>query len=405
MNEKIIKDIHSSIKNLEKILDSKNHLQRNVNSDEFPLVAHALKSIGSWPISEDYTNYRVDYSPIKNFLVESGFNLVYESNILSYEKKMLPRLKIFEKNKVFVQLEYYSKRDELIEILTGEKEEKIEGSSNVIVLYPPKTSSFYDEALHMSLREKIIELIIPPKEDLPSIDMICHEQGDFYLREFYLDKEYTLIDPDLHYGEGFTDFNQKLLKAIDERSKGLVLFHGTPGTGKTYYIRHLISQLLKIKKNIIYFPPSMVDMMTSPEILDFLANEIEDMKMKGKKCVILLEDAEPLLESRKNGGRTSGITNLLNLTDGLLNDMLSIQVIATFNTDLKNIDEALLRPERLIARKEFSSLDSDQSFKLAEKLNVVLTEKRDYTLAEIYSKMTENEPIIHGTKVEKKLGF
>jgi hypothetical protein len=117
-----------------------------------------------------------------------------------------------------------------------------------------------------------------------------------------------------------------------------------------------------------------------------------------------LEDAEPLLVSRKVDGRSNGITNLLNVTDGLLNDMLSIQVIATFNTDLGNIDEALLRPERLIARKEFKKLAVEDAKTLGDKLGVEIS--KSSTLAEIYSKNHANEILVHEYESDrKKMGF
>jgi ATP-dependent 26S proteasome regulatory subunit len=86
----------------------------------------------------------------------------------------------------------------------------------------------------------------------------------------------------------------------------------------------------------------------------------------------------------------------LNLTDGLLNDILNIQIIATFNTKLSNIDKALLRPERLIARKEFSELSIERGKILAEKININpdLINK-ELTLADIYAFKNESKPITH----------
>lgn len=67
---------------------------------------------------------------------------------------------------------------------------------------------------------------------------------------------------------------------------------------------------------------------------------------------IVIEDAEDLLVSRDTN-HNSGISMLLNLTDGLLGQSLGIQVICTFNTHVSNIDRALLRKGRLIALYEF----------------------------------------------------
>jgi len=184
----------------------------------------------------------------------------------------------------------------------------------------------------------------------------------------------------------------------------LVLFHGDPGTGKTFYIRSLIGDLVQLGRSVIYLPPNMVDHMINPEMMSFISSTVLQQAENGKTCVLLLEDAEPLLISRKMDGRSNGITNLLNVTDGLLNDMLSIQVIATFNTDLSNIDDALLRPERLIARKEFKKLGLEDAKALGEKLGIEIT--KPSTLAEIYSKNHANEILVHEYQADhKKIGF
>jgi hypothetical protein len=83
-----------------------------------------------------------------------------------------------------------------------------------------------------------------------------------------------------------------------------------------------------------------------------------------------------------------------------------MQVIATFNTDLSNIDEALLRPERLIARKEFKKLKKPDAQKLADRLNLGKIIEKDSTLAEIYSQSKLNEILIHEYNTEeKRIGF
>jgi ATP-dependent 26S proteasome regulatory subunit len=141
----------------------------------------------------------------------------------------------------------------------------------------------------------------------------------------------------------------------------------------------------------------MVESVTDPSFFNFITNWTME---NGRNSILLIEDAEPLLSSREST-RNMGITNLLNLTDGILNDILSIQIIATFNTSLNDLDKALLRPERLIAHKEFTKLSKDNAKKLAEIIKVdpsLIT--KDITLAELYSIKNNNEVLIHG--IDKK---
>jgi hypothetical protein len=146
----------------------------------------------------------------------------------------------------------------------------------------------------------------------------------------------------------------------------------------------------------------MVDSITDPSFFNFITDWTMD---NGKRTILLIEDAEPLLASRNNN-RNLGITNLLNLTDGILNDILSIQIIATFNTDLGELDDALLRPERLIARKEFTNLTIEQSKSVAEKLKLdTKIINKEMSLAELYSMKKNKEIMNHGIKHEKQMGF
>ena len=61
--------------------------------------------------------------------------------------------------------------------------------------------------------------------------------------------------------------------------------------------------------------------------------------MDNSDAILILEDAESALQKRD--GRSGAVSNILNLTDGLLSDCLNISIVATFNTETKNIDEAL----------------------------------------------------------------
>ena len=277
---------------------------------------------------------------------------------------------------------------------------------NMNLLCPPKNSKYFSEELEEVITEIAKACHVKRNTSTPCIGMICKEEG-FYVKDFYITKDYTINNGDLHYGHGFDDFHHKLLKKFSIDSKGLVLFHGEPGTGKTFYIRSLIKDLIAIGKFVIYFPPSMIQEMVSPDIMTFLASLVMGKAEEGKSCVLLLEDAEPLLMTREKDGRTAGISNLLNVTDGLLNDMLSIQVIATFNTELKHIDNALLRPERLIARKEFKKLSAQDALKLYSSLGISTNVESSMSLAEIYSSSKNNDILVHEYEntIKTKIGF
>lgn len=208
------------------------------------------------------------------------------------------------------------------------------------------------------------------------------------------------FDLDLHYGDGFAKYHELNLKRIKEQNKGIILLHGTPGTGKSFYIRRLIKDLAGSKKNILYFPNNMVDLLGTPMFNNFLIDWAEDKyDQEGSKrygILLVIEDAERVLLKRENNPYgADGVSNILNSTDGLLNDFLNIQVLATFNSDIKAIDEAILRKKRALSIKEFGKLPKDQAQRLIDFLKINHTTNEDMALADIYSlKQDEDDKIL-----------
>lgn len=274
-----------------------------------------------------------------------------------------------------------------------------------LCLIPNQDSEYYNPNIIDTLIKIFKRNSIQFKKQRVSIGLVSvDDNGELYVDNFYLDDKIdTMVFPDEHYGEGFEDFYLKLLSKLKSETKGLVLLHGEPGTGKTFFVRQLLKELTKSDKNILYFSPVMVDSITDPTFINFISNWAIKNDKKG---IILIEDAEPLLESRDTV-RNNGVTNILNMTDGLLNDVLGIQIICTFNTPLSNIDSALLREERLIARKEFKKLNYEQAVNLANKLGIPLDGiKDDMTLAQIYALKGDNSIILHDVAdKKKKIGF
>jgi len=247
------------------------------------------------------------------------------------------------------------------------------------------------------------------KNNDAEVSIIVINQGDYDIRSFSLsDANTSFNSPDLHYGDGFEEFHNSLLQRIDDESKGLILFHGEPGTGKTQYIRHLLKELCGANKAVLYSPPAVSASLAEPQMINFISDWIME---ESRDCVLLIEDAEPLLESRSGGvdGRSTGISNLLNITDGILNDILGLMVIATFNIEISKIDPALLRPGRLIARKEFKRLDELQTENLANALGIVKPNielgKYPITLAEFYNNRKAKNILTHDWKKEERVSI
>jgi SpoVK/Ycf46/Vps4 family AAA+-type ATPase len=198
------------------------------------------------------------------------------------------------------------------------------------------------------------------------------------------------------YGTDFLPVHKKIVTSLNTpKSKGIVLLHGEPGTGKSHYLRHL-STLIKDKK-VMWLPQTAADGLCNPEFITFL--------MDNMNSVLVIEDAERVIKDREgHDGSANAVANLLNMTDGILSDCLHIQVVATFNTDIKNIDEALLRKGRLIVDYEFKKLSVDDTNKLFNYLNIDHKSEEGMTLADIYN-FNEVDLSNNKQKKKKKIGY
>lgn len=269
------------------------------------------------------------------------------------------------------------------------------------LLCPSRASGKRDTYFESELRDYIDRCSLQKKPDKPFINIIEVRGNSFALEEYAVDNNFEIRDLDVNYGYGFEKFHNELMQRFHSSTKGLVLFHGEPGTGKTFYIRHLLRKMVDARKTVIYMPPNMVDHLIEPGFMTFLSNEIKEHASDGQFCVLLIEDAEPLLAKRQEGVRIQGVTNLLNMTDGILNDMLNLQIICTFNVDLTKLDSALLRPGRLIARKEFKPLSELDANLLAQRLGIKHHFTAPATLGEIYAMAKNKNTLIHDVEPDK----
>lgn len=250
---------------------------------------------------------------------------------------------------------------------------------------------YYNE----NTKDQIIKLLPLLNNAIPHVDI----PDSFYTigvstYGYALQKQNTTVtelDIPLHYGDDFVPVYNDMIDALINKTHGLVLLHGTPGTAKTTLIRHLITRLCN-KKKIIYVPSYMIEQLASPEFITFI--------QKHKNSILILEDAEYALQARESEYGAQAVSNLLNITNGLLNDATHIQVVATFNMDKKNIDPALLRAGRLLVEWKFDKLSIKDAKRLANAIEKDLDITEPMTVAEIYNGKAKTIK-----KDKKRIGF
>lgn len=213
---------------------------------------------------------------------------------------------------------------------------------NIIVEQDPDEVTIYFQDENSPLLLEILDFMKGFKKEKPdkaNINLIIMQPNGLDNRKI----DFTKPDLDLSgsYNDDFKSFHDKMLKILQEDNKsGLHLLYGKPGTGKSTYIRHLCGL---VKKEIVFLPGQMAQNLDNIAMTKYL--------MDNPNSILVIEDAEELIVSR-DSQRNSNLAMILNITDGILGESLGIQIIATFNTDLRNIDPALKRKGRLPLKKK-----------------------------------------------------
>ncbi|MEM6685558.1 MAG: AAA family ATPase, partial [Bacteroidota bacterium] len=138
---------------------------------------------------------------------------------------------------------------------------------------------------------------------------------------------------DTMYNDDFIQVHEAIEASLAVEKAGLILLHGVPGTGKTSYIKSLITK--HTERSFIFIQNEFVNELLHPDFISFL--------LKNQNAILIIEDAEKVLISREQKNENSVVSTILQLTDGLFSDYLNIKIICTFNTSMNKIDSALLR--------------------------------------------------------------
>lgn len=219
------------------------------------------------------------------------------------------------------------------------------------------------------------------KPEKIEIGILCQRNGGFNIEETDLD--IMDIDVDKTYNDDIPV--QAIDDFITKEKTGLALFYGEPGTGKTTYIRNLIQK--HTDKHFIILDSNLLYNITFNSLLNIFINE--------KNAIYVLEDCEKLLVSRDNE-QNPIISAFLNMTDGILANVINCKFICTFNTNLENIDDAIKRKGRMKLKYEFKKLSKDKVHKILNDKN------EDMIIADVIFAQHEND---YTKNNKRKIGF
>lgn len=253
---------------------------------------------------------------------------------------------------------------------------------------------YYNEKENIEEKAKFAKEIFDsfPKEAPESregkVSLIKVYQGDYYTSEKQVKPK--IINVEENYNDDFLPIDKDITAFLKDRSSGLILLYGDMGSGKTSYIRHLISA---VPKEYIIVPNSIAQRLGDPDLTTFITDHTDS--------VFILEDCEQLLEDRSENMFNNAIATILNMADGLLSDIVNIKFICTFNAPIGKIDPALLRKGRCVAKYKFGKLCKEKVAVLNDKYQLGHEKIEDMTLAELYNP----DSVDYTEKQTRKIGF
>lgn len=209
------------------------------------------------------------------------------------------------------------------------------------------------------------------------------------------------------------------IETLPESSGRLLIMHGAPGTGKTWFLKYLMRHFRSKYHMITVTDPEMflgsiAYYYSVLEGLDGVSLSSDDGEaVEGAPAIFIMEDSAENIKIENREAYGQRISRLLNMSDGLLSEGRGDIFIITFNDDVEIIDPAMLRPGRCKDSINFGCFTKEDAFEwllshgLPEEIAKAETidgAKDRYTLGMLYAILNNDMPQVVA-HARREIGF
>lgn len=184
----------------------------------------------------------------------------------------------------------------------------------------------------------------------------CNSRGTLMTCTFEEVAEEDVLDeayPTL--GSSVSEFIQRYLRA----NETVLILQGSPGTGKTRLVRSILSTISRRKRD-------SAEVMYTADKHALESDEIFVDFITGSHDAFVIEDADHLLTARSNGNHD--LHRFLAIADGVVRAQGRKIIFTTNLPNIRDLDEALLRPGRCFAVAHTRTLAGEEIDRLMARL-------------------------------------